>query len=106
MLKKRLTPKEFAAFERGEACHRNSFENMPLYIATVFAGMLAEQRAGEDEVGLISFVIGWNVIRILYTINYLNVETNAWSYVRSLLYFWCTGWSFVMLYRSSMILGN
>lgn len=105
-LKKRLTAKEFAAFERAESCHRNHLENMPLYVATVFAGMLAEARAGESELGLINFVVGWMLIRVLYTANYLASETITWSYLRSVLYFAGTGWSFLILYRSALVLGN
>ncbi|KAK4495432.1 hypothetical protein PRZ48_013763 [Zasmidium cellare] len=75
LVKKRLTSREFDAFERAESCHRNHLENMPLFVATVFAGMLAEQRVGEGELGLNEFVVGWMVIRILYTANYLVTET-------------------------------
>lgn len=105
-LKKRLTAKEFAAFERAESCHRNHLENMPLYVATIFAGMLAEQRAGEGELGLLNFVVGWMAIRTLYTANYLATETVVWSYLRSALYFAGTGWSFLILWRSALVLGN
>lgn len=84
-LKKRLTAKEFEAFERAESCHRNHMENMPLFIAAIFAGLLAESRIGADQVGLSSFVYGWMAIRILYTANYLSTETRVWSYLRSAL---------------------
>lgn len=60
-------------------------ENLPLYIAAIFAGVLAESRVGTDKVGLNSFVYGWMAIRMLYTVNYINTETRAWSYLRSLL---------------------
>ncbi|KAK4617829.1 hypothetical protein CLAFUW4_12022 [Fulvia fulva] len=104
-IKKRLTPKEFAAFERGESCHRNHLENMPLYVATLFAGMLAENRVGEGELGLINFVVGWMVIRTLYTVNYLATEqSQGWTQVRSLLYFLGTGWSFLILGRAAFAL--
>ena len=42
--KKRLGPKDFAAFERAESCHRNHLENMPLFVGAVFAGLLARGR--------------------------------------------------------------
>ncbi|KAF7194138.1 hypothetical protein HII31_04546 [Pseudocercospora fuligena] len=103
-LKKRLSAKELAAFERGESCHRNHLENMPLYVAAVFAGMLAEARVGEGEIGLINFVLGWNAIRIAYTANYLATETMGWSYLRSALYFAGTGWAFVMFWRAAIAL--
>lgn len=60
-------------------------ENMPLFIATIFAGLLAESRVGTDRVGLNSFVYGWMAVRVLYTANYITTETRAWSYLRSLL---------------------
>ncbi|KAF2767552.1 hypothetical protein EJ03DRAFT_144923 [Teratosphaeria nubilosa] len=105
-LKKRLTPREFAAFERAESCHRNHLENMPLFVATVFAGILAEQGAGEGEIGLGAFCVGWLAIRVLYTANYLVTETIGWSYLRSLLYFAGCGWAFVILWRAAKVLGN
>ncbi|KAI5362973.1 Putative membrane-associated, eicosanoid/glutathione metabolism (MAPEG) protein [Septoria linicola] len=105
-LRKRLTVAEFAAFERAESCHRNHLENMPLYVAAVFAGLLAENRLGKDSIGLESFVYGWNLIRILYTANYLTTETRVWSYLRSLLYFAGTGWAFAILYRASKAFGE
>jgi uncharacterized MAPEG superfamily protein len=103
-LKKRLTVAEFAAFERAESCHRNHLENMPLYVATVFAGLLAENKLGPGSVGLDTFVYAWNIIRILYTANYLTTETISWSYLRSALYFAGMGWAFAVLYRASYAL--
>lgn len=105
-LKKRLTPREYAAWERAESCHRNHLENMPLFIATVFAGLLAEQRAGEGAVGLSTFCVGWMVVRVLYTINYIVTETVQWSLLRSVLYFVGTGWAFGILGRAAFALGS
>ncbi|KAK4544395.1 hypothetical protein LTR36_004286 [Oleoguttula mirabilis] len=105
-LRKRLSSREFAAFERAESCHRNHLENMPLFVATVFAGLLADQQAGNGAVGLSTFCVGWMVVRTLYTINYIVVETQQWSYVRSLLYFIGTGWAFLTIGRAAMVLGN
>ncbi|CAK3872718.1 uncharacterized protein RCC_09769 [Lecanosticta acicola] len=105
-LKKRLSAREFAAFERAESCHRNHLENMPLFVATIFAGILAESRVGEDGIGLSNFAVGWMFIRILYTANYLTTETRAWSHARSVLYFAGTIWSFVILGRAAWVLGN
>lgn len=105
-LKKRLTAAEFAAFERAESCHRNHLENMPLFVATIFAGILAEQRAGENEIGLINFTLGWMIIRTLYTAVYLTNDTQGKASIRSLLYFACTGWAFVILTRAAWVLGN
>jgi len=77
-----------------------------LLIACIFAGILAENRAGEDEIGLNAFCVGWMLIRVLYTANYIVTETISWSYLRSVLYFLGTGWAFVILYRAAVILGK
>ncbi|KAI7484703.1 hypothetical protein KC351_g4324 [Hortaea werneckii] len=105
-LRKRLSASELAAYERAESCHRNHLENMPLFVAAVLVGLLAEQRAGEGAIGLSAFCTGWMVIRILYTANYIVTETQQWSYVRSLLYFAGTGWAFLTFYRAATVLGN
>lgn len=105
-LKRRLTNKEFAAYERAERCHKNHPENMPLLIAAIFAGLLAEQRVGEGEIGLIGFAVGFLVFRMLYTISYIYTETVRWSYVRSTLYAISTLWAFYMIGKASFILGK
>ncbi|SMQ54202.1 unnamed protein product [Zymoseptoria tritici ST99CH_3D7] len=105
-LKKKLPPRELAAFERAKACHKNHMENMPLFIAAVFAGLFANARLGEDQVGLNRFVVGWMVSRVLYTVAYIKTETRAWARLRSILYFFCTGIAFAVLIRSARVLGN
>lgn len=99
--KKRLGPKDFAAFERAESCHRNHLENMPLFVAAVFAGLLAERETGRS-VGTETFAVALLVVRVLYTVNYLTTETQKWSYVRSLLYFVATGLCFVTIGRAAV----
>ncbi|KAK5696597.1 hypothetical protein LTR97_007900 [Elasticomyces elasticus] len=105
--KKRLSDREYAAYERAESCHRNHLENMPLFVAAVFAGLLAENQVGRSgDVGLTAFCIGWMAIRVLYTINYLTTETQLWSYARSGLYFAGTFWAFAVLGRAAWVLGS
>ncbi|KXL50916.1 hypothetical protein M433DRAFT_22147 [Acidomyces richmondensis BFW] len=105
-IRKRLSPREYARWERCESCHRNHLENFPLLLACIFAGILAEQRAGEDEMGLNAFCVGWIVLRVLYTANYIVTDTISWSYLRSVLYFLGTGWAFVILCRAAVTLGR
>ncbi|WPH04665.1 Hypothetical protein R9X50_00755800 [Acrodontium crateriforme] len=109
-LKKKLSAKEYAAWERAESCHRNHLENMPLFVATVFAGILAEQQspganAAAGLLGLNSFCTGWMAIRVLYTLNYLTAETQFWSYLRSVLYFAGTFWAFGSIGKAALALG-
>lgn len=101
--KKRLGPKDFAAFERAESCHRNHLENMPLFVAAVFAGLFAERETGQS-VGVDTFAVALLVVRVLYTVNYLTTETQKWSYVRSLLYFVGTGLCFATIGRAALAL--
>ena len=62
-------------------------------------------RVGEGELGLINFVVGWMVIRTLYTTNYLATEqSQGWTQVRSLLWVLGTAWSFLILGRSAFAL--
>ena len=105
-LKKTLSARDFAAFERAESCHRNHLENMPLFIATVFAGLLAEQKAGAGAVGLDMFCVGWMLVRVLYTGNYIMTASLKWSYLRSLLYFVGTFWAFLVIGRAALVVGQ
>ncbi|KAK3111738.1 hypothetical protein LTR53_012703, partial [Teratosphaeriaceae sp. CCFEE 6253] len=105
-LKQRLSAGDYAAWERGQSCHRNHLENMPLFIAAIFAGLLAQSQGSEDSVGLTAFAVGWMVIRVAYTANYLVTETQGWSYVRSALYFAGSLWAFWVLGRSAWVVGS
>jgi uncharacterized MAPEG superfamily protein len=78
-LKKKLSARDLAAFERAEACHRNHMENMPLYVAAIFAGLLANARMGEDQVGLNTFVYAWMAIRVAYTFAYMSTESRPFA---------------------------
>ena len=68
--------------------------------------MLAEQRVGEGGVGLSTFCVGWMVTRTAYTVNYIVTETIEWSYLRTLLYYICTGWAFTVIGRAALVLGS
>ncbi|KAM0717182.1 hypothetical protein Q7P37_007034 [Cladosporium fusiforme] len=101
--KQRLSPEDFAAYERAESCHRNALENMPLFVAGVFAGLLAEKETGQD-LGTSLFAASWLVVRTLYTINYINTTSQKWSLARSALYFVGTFLCFGMIGRAAFVL--
>lgn len=79
---------------------------MPLQVATIFAGLLAEERVGKGKIGLNEFAIGWLVLRVLYTIAYLRADTVRGSYFRSLLYFVGSFWSFYIIGKSALVVGS
>jgi uncharacterized MAPEG superfamily protein len=104
-LKRRLTAREFAAYERAERCHSNHLENMPLFCATIFAGLLAEQKVGTGDLALNEFAVGFILLRVLYTVCYILTETIRLSYMRSALYFLTTGWAFYVIGRAAYLIG-
>lgn len=101
--KQRLSAQDFAAYERAESCHRNALENMPLFVAGVFAVLLAEKQTGQ-ELGTTLFAASWLAVRTLYTINYINTTSLKWSYARSGLYFVGTFLCFGMIGRAALVL--
>jgi uncharacterized MAPEG superfamily protein len=104
-LKRRLTAREFAAYERAERAHSNALENMPLFCAAIFAGLLAQQKIGPGEIALNEFAVGFLLLRALYTVCYILTETIRLSYLRSALYFITTGWAFYVIGRAAYIVG-
>ena len=105
-IKKRLTAQEFATYERAKRCHLNSMENMPILVAAILAGLIAEQKAGSGAVGLSRFAVGWLVARTVYTANYLTAETIQWSYLRSVCYNIANGWALYTVVRAAFIIGG
>lgn len=101
-LKKTLSARNYATYQRALRCHTNSLENMPLFVAAIFAGLLAEKEAGAGAVGLDVYAIGMLVVRLGYTVNYLVTESGAWSNLRSALYNTGTFWSFTVIVRAAM----
>lgn len=68
-LKSKLSARDFARFERAESCHRNHFENMPLFVASVLASLFVERQTGVRLNTRLNaaLVLG---TRVLYTLNY------------------------------------
>nr|OQO18906.1 hypothetical protein B0A51_14061 [Rachicladosporium sp. CCFEE 5018] len=101
LLQKRLSPEDWAAFQRSKACHGNLMENMPLFVSAVLAGVLAEREAERSlSVGL--FAVLWLTIRSLYTAVYLKTDTQGWGYVRRGSYITGVALCFGMLGRAAM----
>lgn len=104
-IKRSLSASEYAAWERAKRCHQNHLENMPLFVAAVFAGLMAERSAGQGSVGLDMFVMGWMGMRVVYTANYIVTESASWSYLRSLMYMAGTSWAFTVIGKAAYAIG-
>ncbi|KAF1835483.1 hypothetical protein BDW02DRAFT_284097 [Decorospora gaudefroyi] len=86
-LKQRLPAKEYAKYERMEACHANGMENLPLFIAAVVLGNMA----GLKQDDLTAFVTAFLAIRVCYTVAYIMTSSQAPTLLRSGL--WVAGFS-------------
>jgi uncharacterized MAPEG superfamily protein len=95
-IKQSLKPHNFAAYERALRCHNNAMENMTLFIAAIFSSLLAEQKVGQCQLGLNSYVVLALAVRALYTVNYLRTESLRWSYLRTMFF---NIWVFLSLYQ-------
>ena len=82
--KKSLPASIYARYERAEAAHANSMENLPLLIGAIILGNMAKL-----SVSLLNTVAGaYLALRIAYTYAYINTETVPNSFIRSAL--WAT----------------
>jgi len=101
---KRLGPAKFLLWERLEAAHANSFENMPLFYSTIIVGHLAGLHKVAGSGGLDASAAAFLVIRTVYLAVYAMNDTQVKSVPRSLLYFASVGVCYAVLFRAARIL--
>lgn len=104
-IKRSLPAKQYAGYERAKRCHANALENMPLFVAAILAGLMAERSAGAGSVGLDNFVMGFMACRVVYMLNYIVTESQNWSFLRSAMYIVSTGWAFTVLGKAAYAVG-
>jgi uncharacterized MAPEG superfamily protein len=104
-IRKKLGSEDFATYERAEACHKNSMENLPLHIAVVVAGLYAEKLSGRD-LGLNAYAEGSIDVRIMYTIAYLRSDSRNMSYFRSVVYNLGVIWAWGVIVACAYIVGR
>ena len=85
-LQKTLDTRTYTAIERSTAAHRNNMEQMPIYVAAVLAGLMAEGRAGKGCTKLGLFVCCWMMLRTIYTLLYIRTEQKARAWIRGLVW--------------------
>lgn len=95
-----------AAIERANSAHRNDMENLPLFVAAVFAGLMAEQIGGQGCTSLQRFVGIWMVSRVVYTVVYCAAEREARAWPRSLMFH--VGWlaAFEQIWSAAKVVGG
>ena len=103
-LEQKLGSTVFARWERAEAAHQNSLENLPLFAAAVLAGVLAE-KYGKTDVGTSTFAGLWLVIRSLYVVLYITTTTIRYSFLRSGAWFAGTVLAIRQFWKSAVALG-
>ncbi|KAI5247798.1 hypothetical protein E4T47_05362 [Aureobasidium subglaciale] len=104
-VKKALPPAVFATYERAEAAHKNSMENLPLFIGTILSGVLAE-KVTRTDVGNAQFAAVFLGLRILYTLlyNQINTSSEQASHARSLTWTATVVLCFYQFYKAAVAL--
>ncbi|KAF2219140.1 hypothetical protein BDZ85DRAFT_269179 [Elsinoe ampelina] len=112
-LKEKLSPEQFAKFERCESAHKNNLESFPLFASAVFVGLLAD---GVGKGGILTgksvsaetlrFVYSFLAVRLAYNVAYVTTRRNKYTLLRSGL--WVAGLALVgeQFYRAAGILGE
>ncbi|KAJ7223536.1 hypothetical protein GGX14DRAFT_532176 [Mycena pura] len=91
-------PREVAArIERMEGAHLNGNENFPLWVAAI----LAANYAGLDNHTMNVTSIAYVCARVLYNYIYINNETSAQSWLRSLIFMGCTSLPMYLLFAAA-----
>ncbi|KAF2275913.1 uncharacterized protein EI97DRAFT_458911 [Westerdykella ornata] len=72
----------FARFERAEAAHKNLMENAPFVVGAVAVGNWAGLGSGTLNTVLGTYL----ALRVLYVAFYINVTSNKYSYLRTLVW--------------------
>lgn len=98
---KRVGAKRFATYERLEAAHANSMENMPIFIAAVVLGNMAGLHKVQGSGGLNWFTAAFLLVRAAYILVYATNDTQAKSYPRSILYFIGVGLCWATLFKAA-----
>lgn len=101
-LKERLTPAQFERVQRLEACHSNSMENLPIFMAAVLAGHVAGLPRGEMS----TFAGAFLGLRVLYAFLYVGAKTQAVSVGRSLVWMGSVGLCWRVFIRAARELGK
>ena len=78
-LEKSLPADVFATFERCEAAHKNSVENLPLFLGAIVLGNMAKLPAGTLN-GVAGTFLG---LRVAYTLAYINTTNEKASFART-----------------------
>ncbi|PNS18402.1 hypothetical protein CAC42_6219 [Sphaceloma murrayae] len=111
-LRQKLTPDEFARYERCESAHKNNLESFPLFASAVLAGLLADG-VGKGGVltgevagkGTLRFVYSWFAVRTLFNVLYISTSNNKYTWIRSAVFFAGVGLAAQQFWRAAQILG-
>ncbi|KAF2691614.1 hypothetical protein K458DRAFT_325085 [Lentithecium fluviatile CBS 122367] len=82
MYKKSVPAEVFGRYERGKAAHANLMENAPFFIGAVIVGNMMGLSAETMNTAIGSYL----ALRVAYIVAYINVTSQKYSYVRSLLW--------------------
>ncbi|TVY39630.1 hypothetical protein LSUB1_G003054 [Lachnellula subtilissima] len=81
-LKQSVPAEAFGRYERAEAAMKNGFENFPIFVGAILAGNMARL----DSQTLNGFVGTYLAMRVLYTVVYVKVTRNSYSFARTAIW--------------------
>lgn len=84
-IQKSVPQPTFLMYERARACHNNGMENMSLFIGAIILGNMANLDNETLNWGAGTFL----VLRALYTVAYVKIESKKASFLRTLV--WVAG---------------
>ncbi|KAF2667930.1 hypothetical protein BT63DRAFT_305375 [Microthyrium microscopicum] len=86
-VKSRLSPENFALYERAEAASANAFENLPIFASAVIIGRMA----GLSKTVLDDFAMKFLLARAGHSLSYLLINNSRLAAIRTVFYFYSIG---------------
>lgn len=81
-LRKSVPAATYAQYERAKAAHKNSMENMGLFMCAVILGNVAKLPTSTLN-GMVGLYLA---LRLGYTLAYINTTSKRWSFIRSIFF--------------------
>jgi len=83
-LEKKLPPAILSKYQRCESASANAFENLPIFVAAIILGRMANLPADEMN----RFAVKWLLGRAAHTIAYITISNKNLTPLRTMAYFY------------------
>lgn len=100
--RKRAHAATYSRWERARAAHSNGYENLPLLVAAVVLGNMAKLDSGTMNWAFGTFL----VLRAAYIVAYINIESQQWSHLRSVIFNVAAGVCLWVMFKAGNVLSK